>query len=43
MSNEEYERMKKKREEKDKKSSIIVFTAMLLSLTFGIVYIIVNR
>lgn len=43
MPNEEYQRSKKERERKDKKTSIMIFAAMVVSLVGGLVYIVVNR
>ena len=43
MDNKEYEIAKKERERKDKKTSIIVFSLMAISLFSGLIYLVVNR
>lgn len=43
MSNQEYEAEKKKRNERDIKVSIVIFSLMFVSLVAGITYIVVNR
>ena len=43
MYDKEYEDEKKKRNERDIKVSIIVFSLMLISLAAGLTYIVVNR
>ena len=42
MSHKEYDKEKAEREKKARKSSIIIFSTMLLSLLVSIIYIIVN-
>ncbi|WP_309498267.1 hypothetical protein [Sulfurovum sp.] len=42
MPDKEYEKIKQERTRKDKKTSIIVFTFMLLALVGGIVFIALN-
>ena len=42
MSNKEYEKEKKERYKADKKSSIIVYSTVIISLFVSIVYIVIN-
>ena len=42
MSNKEYEEERKERDKENKKSSIIVFTTVILSLFTAILYIVIN-